>query len=140
MEANFSHECLTPLNNITNNQRMIYEDLKSVKNITADKKVRNSLKLCMNLASQALCSSQILHCHTNCQLLKMKYLRGKLKMKLMESDPEMYLQKMIKSFEVMITKANLDISVTNDCKMLNDRRVKVVTDWDIYESIVFNIT
>ena len=140
MEANFSHESLTPLNNITNNQRMIYNDLKSMKNGLISKKVRNDLKQCMNLASQALCSSQILHCHTNSQLLKMKYLRGKLQMQLKESDPEIYLQKMVQAFEIMITKANLDVKITNNCKTLNDRRVKIVTDWDIYQSIVFNIT
>ena len=53
-------------------------------------------------------------------------------MQLKESDPQIYLQKMVQAFEIMITKANLDVKITNNCKTLNDRRVKIVTDWDIY--------
>ena len=57
MEANYSHESLTPLNNIINNSKFIRQDLKSICNERVDKKVRDCIKQNMNLASQVLCSS-----------------------------------------------------------------------------------
>ena len=69
----------------------------------------------------------------------MKFNRGKLELQLTQSEPQIYVQKIIQLFEVMITQANLDLKITNQCKNFDNRRVKIVTDWEIYQLIVFNI-
>lgn len=61
-------------------------------------------------------------------------------MKLKKSNPERYLKKIVKSFGIMTKNANLDIKIKNDCKTLYGKRVSIETDWEIYQSIVFNIT
>lgn len=46
MEANFSHESLTPLNNIINNSKIIHNDLKGIKDtepVKMDKKVYKAI-------------------------------------------------------------------------------------------------
>ena len=52
MEANYSHESMTPLNNIINNSKLIYTDLKKqLDKGEPDKRRKNSIKDCMNWTS-----------------------------------------------------------------------------------------
>ena len=94
----------------------------------------------MNQASQVLCSSRILHSHMQSQITKMKYQRGKFE-KQMESDAniEIIFNKIIQSFHTSITNSNLSVNIQNNSKQYKEKRVKIISDWNLYQLIVFNV-
>ena len=99
MEANYSHEQMTPLNCILNNAKMLLVKLQKTMKKGEKKSSQHYKELmefqvaCLEMNKQIMFSAQILQFYNTNQIEKMKIKKGELVVKEMCSDkPEQFIE------------------------------------------------
>ena len=109
MENNYSHEQLTPLNNIMNSSKFLYSNLKNQPSQVQEDK---DIKQCLGLSQQILCSSQILYQHTKNQILSIQHYKGQMMLEqFFDDDPKKYVTKAMQAFQSMMKQKNITFEI-----------------------------
>lgn len=142
MEANYSHEQMTPLNCILGNGKILLAQIQKLmskgsrRSAVHYKELQDFQKQNFDLNKQIMYSAQILQFYNMNQIEKMKVNKGELIIKEMCSlKPEQFIEEVLQPFEYQIKKKKMKVSIQR--KDVN--RPSIKADWRLYQLIIFNI-
>lgn len=145
IQANFSHEYCTPLNNIISNSKILIEKLQKIEkqmkkrqNVDALLKLMSEfVNLSCKLNKQVFYSGQILNFHNQNQIERMKRWNNEFELKESSTNsPEDIIEQIIQPFEMQMDLKKLRYVIDKD-PQLND--LNLYADWRLYQLALFNI-